>query len=230
MEHHTEGIARRLNIKFNEPDLINQALTHSSFANENMGTAIHNERLEFLGDAVLELIMSEHLYKSCPQLPEGELTKLRANMVCEASLARVARDLNLGEYLFLGRGEKAAGGQDRPSILADTLEALIGALYLDQGLTITRNIIIHHFEPMIIEIKEGHLVKDYKTMVQELTQCKHNTTPKYMIVDEFGPDHDKIFVAQIFLKEKVPLGEGRGKSKKIAEQAAARMAWEKLRN
>lgn len=229
MDHHTEGIARRLNVKFNDPDLINQALTHSSFANENLGRVCHNERLEFLGDAVLELIISEHLYRSCPQLPEGELTKLRANMVCEASLARVARGLNLGDYLLLGRGEQAGGGQDRPSILADALEALFGALYLDQGLTAIRNVIIHLFESIMIEIREGHLVKDYKTMVQELTQCKHNITPKYKIVDEFGPDHDKIFVAQIFLKEKAPMGEGRGKSKKDAEQAAARLAWEKLR-
>ena len=229
MSHHTLDIARKLNITFNKPDLFKQALTHSSFANESMGEACPNERLEFLGDAVLELIVSEHLYKTFPQMPEGELTRLRANIVCEMTLYRVAKELNLGDYLFLGRGEKVSGGQDRPSILADALEALIGALYLDQGLTVTQSIVISFLNPLITGMREGDSCKDYKTMIQELTQCKYNATPEYKIVKEYGPDHDKIFVAQIFLQDGIPLGEGSGKSKKDAEQAAARIAWEKLK-
>ncbi|UNC92752.1 ribonuclease III [Candidatus Contubernalis alkaliaceticus] len=220
-------IARKLDIKLNNPFLVSQALIHSSFAHENKDKPCHNERLEFLGDAVLELIISEYLYRNFPKLPEGELTKLRASIVCETSLVEVARELNLGEHLSLGRGEQSTGGQDRPSILADALEALIGAVYLDQGINVTCRVVINLFNPVITVIKEGALHRDYKTMVQELSQLKYHTTPRYKIVSELGPDHDKVFVAQILLKEKI-LGEGRGKSKKNAEQEAARIAWVKL--
>ncbi|MDO9574006.1 MAG: ribonuclease III, partial [Candidatus Contubernalis sp.] len=190
--NNSEGtIARKLGLKLNEPLLISQALIHSSFAHENKDKPCHNERLEFLGDAVLELIISEYLYRNFPKLPEGELTKLRANIVCETSLVEVARELNLGEHLALGRGEQSTGGQDRPSILADALEALIGAIYLDQGIDVTCRVVITLFDPVIKVINEGALNRDYKTMVQELSQLKHNKTPRYKIVSEFGPDHDK---------------------------------------
>ncbi len=207
--------------------LYEQALTHSSYAHEKGHRRTHNERLEFLGDAVLELIVSDYLYETYPKLPEGKLTKLRADLVCEASLARLAYRLNLGKYLRLGRGEIVGGGASRPSLLADAVEALIGALYLDHGLEISRRAVLQLYEPILQELEEGVLRRDYKTLLQEFSQARFSITPVYRIVHESGPDHDKLFEAEVLLSAD-PVGSGQGRSKKEAEQAAAKTAWSKL--
>lgn len=219
-----------INIKFNNKSLLKQALTHTSYAHESFNDkSFHNERLEFLGDAVLELIISQYLYESFPELPEGELTKLRANIVCEASLVKGAQKINLGRYIFLGKGELSMGGRERPSILADALESLIGSLYVDQGYNIAKRKALELLGSVIDEIEKGIINKDYKTLVQEYFQRINYSTPRYEIVKETGPDHDKVFEAQVVVNNQV-LGKGKGKSKKEAEQSAACMAWDRLKN
>jgi len=204
-----------------------QALTHSSFAHERGHRRLHNERLEFLGDAVLELIISDYLYQKYSQLSEGKLTKLRADLVCEASLARIAYGLNLGQYIRLGKGEIVGGGASRPSLLADTIEALIGAHYMDQGFEVSREKVLELFFPILQELQEGHLRRDFKTLLQEFTQARYAVTPSYRIVRESGPDHEKTFTAEVMLAADV-VGAGEGRSKKEAEQAAAKEAWNTL--
>ena len=204
-----------------------QALTHSSFAHERGHRRLHNERLEFLGDAVLELIISDYLYQKYSQLSEGKLTKLRADLVCEASLARIAYGLNLGQYMRLGKGEIVGGGASRPSLLADTIEALIGAHYLDRGFAVSREKVLEIFFPILQELQEGHLRRDFKTLLQEFTQARYAVTPSYRIVRESGPDHEKTFTAEVMLAADV-VGAGEGRSKKEAEQAAAKEAWNTL--
>ncbi|MFW0861463.1 MAG: ribonuclease III [Dethiobacter sp.] len=202
-----------------------QALTHSSFAHEhNLGSNAHNERLEFLGDAVLELAVSESLYLRFPDFPEGKLTRFRAVLVCEESLSLLANQLCLGACLRLGKGEAASGGRQRPSLLADAFEALLGAVHLDLGFDTVRKVIEKQFAPLLDSLANGCLRHDYKTMMQEYCQAAFSTTPEYQIVSEHGPDHSKIFVAQLVLHGKV-LGEGSGRSKKEAEQEAARQAY-----
>lgn len=207
--------------------LYEQALTHSSYAHEKGHRRIHNERLEFLGDAVLELVISDYLYHHYPQLSEGKLTKLRADLVCEASLARLAFELNLSDYLRLGKGEIVSGGSSRPSLLGDTIEALIGAIYLDQGLEKSRDYILELYTPILHDLKEGVLRRDYKTLLQEFSQARFSVTPVYRIISESGPDHDKEFEAEVILATD-SVGCGKGRSKKEAEQAAARQAWTKI--
>lgn len=204
-----------------------QALTHSSFAHERGHRRLHNERLEFLGDAVLELIISDYLYQKYPQLSEGKLTKLRADLVCEASLARIAYGLNLGQYMRLGKGEIVGGGASRPSLLADTIEALIGAHYLDRNFKVCREKVLELFSPILRELQEGDLRRDFKTLLQEFTQARYAVTPSYRIVRESGPDHEKTFSAEVMLAADV-VGAGEGRSKKEAEQAAAKEAWNTL--
>jgi ribonuclease III len=204
--------------------LYEQALTHSSYAHEKGHRRNHNERLEFLGDAVLELIISDYLYETYPQLSEGKLTKLRSDLVCEASLARLAYAMNLGQYLRLGKGEVVSGGSSRPSLLGDTVEALIGAIYLDLGLEISRNYVLELYKPILKDLQEGVLRRDYKTLLQEFAQARFAKTPVYRIINESGPDHDKEFEAEVILSTE-PIGCGRGRSKKEAEQAAAKEAW-----
>lgn len=207
--------------------LYEQALTHSSYAHEKGHRRSHNERIEFLGDAVLELIVSVYLYETYPKLPEGNLTKLRADLVCEASLARLAYSLNLGQYLRLGRGEIVGGGSSRPSLLADAVEAIIGAVYLDQGLEKCRDYVLELYQPILEELQEGVLRRDYKTLLQEFSQARFAITPVYRIVHESGPDHSKIFEAEVYISSDA-VGSGQGQSKKEAEQAAAKEAWSKL--
>lgn len=219
----------RLNWGYNSIALYSQALTHTSYAHENNGDVLHNERLEFLGDAVLELIVSDYLYNFYGNLPEGELTRLRADLVCESSLSRLALWFNIGEFLLLGKGEKAHGGASRPSILADVVEALIGALYLDVGYMRCYQYVTALYEPIFKILDEGGLRRDYKTLVQERLQYKHGVTPVYVIAKESGPDHEKTFFSQLFMNEKI-IGKGKGRSKKEAEQAAARAAWENVLN
>ncbi|MFO8191240.1 MAG: ribonuclease III [Bacillota bacterium] len=207
--------------------LYEQALTHSSYAHERGYRRLHNERLEFLGDAVLELIISDYLYEVYSHFQEGKLTKLRAELVCEASLARIAFTLNLGEYIRLGKGEIVGGGATRPSLLADAVEAMIGALYLDVGLEKCRQSVIDLYQQILFELKEGVLRRDYKTLLQEFTQARFAFTPVYRIIKESGPDHQKTFEAEVIL-ENDTIGSGWGCSKKEAEQAAAREAWNRI--
>ena len=202
-----------------------QAMTHSSYAHEHgLGSNAHNERLEFLGDAVLELAVSEALYLRFPDFPEGKLTRFRAGLVCEESLTLLANQLHLGACLRLGKGEAASGGRQRPSLLADAFEALLGAIYLDLGLDEVRKVVEKQFAPLLEGLANGCLRHDYKTLMQEYCQAAFGITPDYQIVAEQGPDHSKIFVAQLVLHGKA-LGEGSGRSKKEAEQEAAREAY-----
>jgi ribonuclease-3 len=224
----TQALFDKLNISPLDKKYYQQALTHSSYAHEHsLGSNAHNERLEFLGDAVLELAISEVLYLSFPNLPEGKLTRFRAGLVCEDSLSQQANQLDLGTYLRLGKGEAASGGRQRPSLLADAFEALLGAIYLDLGFNPVRDVVGRLFSPFFKELSKGCLRYDYKTLMQEYTQAALSTTPEYRIIAEQGPDHSKIFVAQLVLHKEV-LGQGSGRSKKEAEQEAAREAYDRL--
>lgn len=220
-----EILKNYLALTWENPALFRQSLTHSSYTHENRHYQLeHNQRLEFLGDAVLELVVSEHLYRTYQNYPEGTLTKMRAGTVCEPSLAEVARHLNLGECLLMGRGEERSGGRVRPSILADAVEALIGAVYLDRGLMDTREFILRELAPVIKKVTaKGGNAGDYKTELQELVQQRTENTLSYTIVEEYGPDHNKTFVSAVsFRGEK--WGAGSGRTKKEAEQTAARDA------
>lgn len=211
-----------INYKFGNKEYILEALTHSSYSNENKNYDF-NERLEFLGDSVLSIVVSEYLFKHEKDLPEGELTKLRANIVCEESLSEAAYEINLGEHMMLGKGEEATGGRQRISILADAFEAVIAAIYLDGGLESAKKFILNHMENIIIDSRKGKIFRDYKTHLQEVLQGKGESNIWYKLIDEKGPDHNKRFVMQVGINEEV-LGTGEGKSKKEAEQLAARVA------
>jgi ribonuclease-3 len=218
-----------LGISFHQESLLEQAFVHLSYLNENPGFARpSNERLEFLGDAILNFIVTEKLYEEFPQLPEGELTEIRAALVCRDTLAELASSLKLGDWLLLGRGEEANGGRAKESNLANAIEALIGALYLDQGIAKARRFILRQLKPELEKIKAGKIPPNYKALVQELIQGQKKPTPVYRLVEATGPDHSKQFTAEI-LVEGEALGKGVGKSKKVAESQAARAAWEKLR-
>ncbi len=220
-------LEEKLGYRFRDPGLLDQALTHSSYANERLGGALDsNERLEFLGDSILGQVTAEHLYRAHPQLPEGDLTRMRAALVCEESLAQVAVEWGLGERLRLGRGEEQNGGRHRPSIQADAVEAILAAIYLDSGDLAQPSAVIHRFIlSKEAQTGEGH---DFKTALQELIQRTPGRSLKYQLVKEEGPDHLKEFWMEVTLDEE-PIGLGRGHSKKEAEQQAARAALEKLR-
>ena len=214
--------------KFNNQSLLEQALTHSSYAHEN--GLPHNEqyeRLEFLGDAVLELVISEALFNRFPHYTEGQLTKFRASLVCEDSLAKIAREIGVEEYLKLGRGEETAGGRQRDSLLADVFEAVLGAFYLDKGLDEAKEMAARLFENDISSQKETYEMADFKTFLQEHLQKNSKNTINYSITSESGPDHDKTFTAMVE-HEGAILGKGAGKTKKEAEQASAQEAIKKL--
>ena len=204
--------------EFNEQRLLQQALTHSSFANEkHMKKLSDNERLEFLGDAVLEVVSSEFLYKEHTDLPEGDLTKLRASIVCEPTLALCTREIDLGKYLYLGKGENLTGGRGRKSILSDALEAVIGAIYLDGGLANAKEF-IHRF--ILNDIEHKQLFYDSKTILQEMVQAKYKETLVYELLKEEGPDHNKSFEVCVKIGDE-EIGRGLGRTKKAAEQVAA---------
>ena len=222
---HLDIITRFENIidyKFNNNEYILEALTHSSYSNENKDFQF-NERVEFLGDSVLSIVISEYLFKNETTLPEGELTKLRANIVCEESLSEVAMDIQLGEHMLLGKGEEATGGRERVSILADAVEAVIAAIYLDGGLDKAKEFILNYMKDIIANSRKGKIFRDYKTHLQEVLQSQVETNIWYKLIDEKGPDHNKRFVMQVGMNETV-LGTGEGKSKKEAEQSAAKIA------
>lgn len=224
-EENLRILEEKLNHEFKNKLFLKNSLTHSSYANENkLGIINSNERLEFLGDAILNLIVSQYLYKKYPHYPEGELTKIRAKVVCESSLAYIARKIGVGDYLLLGKGEEATGGRERESILADTVEAMIGAVYMDSDFQTANKHLLKQFENDIVKaVNKGELFFDYKTELQEKYQKQSNSKIEYNIYDEEGPEHNKTFFMNVILNGKI-LGSGKGKNKKEAEQMAAKVA------
>ena len=219
-----EDLQKVIGYEFTNIELLRQALTHSSFANERHKKQSDNERLEFLGDAVLELVSSEYLFLHYPKMPEGELTKFRASIVCEPTLALCTQEIDLGRYLYLGKGEDLTGGRKRKSILSDALEAVIGAIYLDGGFEAAKAF-IHRF--ILVDIEHKKLFHDSKTILQELAQGTYKTELSYVLLEEVGPDHDKQFTVEARMGDRV-VGHGTGHTKKAAEQEAAYEALLKL--
>ena len=210
-------LEKNIGYHFRNKDLLRTALTHSSYANESRGNMAYNERLEFLGDAVLQLVTSEKLFKENPDMPEGRMSKQRAALVCEDALAGYSAEIHLGEFLLLGKGEEATGGRQRPSILADAFEAVTGAIFLDGGMDNAKKFVRHFLDA-------AHLsLKDYKTLLQEIIQKNPGERLSYVVTGESGPDHDKVFNVEVRLNSNI-IGRGTGKSKKQAEQAAAKEA------
>lgn len=220
-------LSKVLAYDFKDKDLIKTAITHTSFANEARGRVDHNERLEFLGDSVLSLSVSEFIYKTYPKLPEGSMTKLRAGVVSEFTLAKIAKSMGLGKYLRLGKGEQINGGRHRDSILADAFEAIIAAIYLDGGLEPAKEFVIRQLADSIKNLSKSDGSWDSKTLLQELLQVSNKADIRYEIIAEDGPDHNKSFTAQISNNGKI-IGTGQGKSKKEAEQMAAYNALKKI--
>ena len=212
--------------RFKNISLLQNALAHSSYANERWHSSLmSNERLEFLGDSILGMLVADHLYRNFPDRPEGELTRMRADMVCERALAAVAGKIGLGEHLLLGKGEEAGGGRGRDSILADAVESVIAASYLDGGMEAAKQFVARF---VLVNVPPAKLPpRDYKTPLPALVQQKKNQTISYVLVGESGPDHDKQFVVQLLINAKVA-GVGTGSSKKRAEQDAARAALEAM--
>ena len=226
MDTKLKELEKKTGYTFRDFSLLKQAMMHSSYTNEkHLPKYRCNERLEFLGDAVLELVSSEYLFKESPHTPEGELTKTRASMVCEPSLALCARDIGLGDYLLLGKGEEATGGRERDSVTSDAMEALIGAIYLDGGFTSAKEF-IRRF--ILTDLEDKKLFYDSKTILQEMVQAKKNGEITYHLVSEQGPDHNKSFEVEVQIQGK-GCGRGRGRTKKSAEQQAAYQAILKLR-
>jgi ribonuclease-3 len=218
-------LAERLGVRFGDPALLDLSLTHRSYASENNVTRT-NERLEFLGDAILNLCVTDLLYAQFPDYLEGDLAKLRASLVSEPALAEVARELDLGDAVLLGRGERLSGGQGKPSIMADTLEAVIGAIYLDRGIREVRRVVKAIFGSRIQAAIGKEVPKDAKTRLQELVTRRHGNLPRYRTTGH-GPDHAKRFRAEVFVNDQF-YGRGEGRSKKEAEQSAATIALEQL--
>ena len=217
-----------LGYEFHTPALLRHALVHSSYANEQKKQgAVSNERLEFLGDSVLGVIVAEYLYRSYPEMPEGELSRLRASVVCEESLAAFADKIGLGQYLLLGHGEDKTGGRSRASVLSDAVEAIIAAIYLDSHLDTVRGLVLHWLEPQLsVSVQYGGMETDYKTKLQERVQSK-GINASYRILEERGPAHNREFVAEVLIGG-AAVATGVGKSKKRAEQMAAKAALEQL--
>jgi ribonuclease-3 len=217
-------LEERLGYKFKNIKFLETGVTHSSFSNETKNHVPYNERQEFLGDAVLSIIVSDYIFENYTKLPEGELTKLRASLVCEKSLCGFANELELGSFLRLGHGEELMGGRERPSILADAFEAVLAAIYLDGGIEPATKLVLS-FVKKALEHVENAAFKDYKTLLQEIIQKNPEERLTYMLVGESGPDHDKRFEVDVMLNSNV-IGHGIGKSKKAAEQHAAKEALE----
>jgi ribonuclease-3 len=220
-----ESLERILGVRFGDTSLRDTALTHRSFAFEE-GLEVNNERLEFLGDAVLGLVVTDMAYREFPDMPEGELAKLRAAIVNMSALADVARDLDLGRHVLLGKGEEMSGGRDKSSILADALEAILGSVYLDLGASSARTLIERLFRPRMIAYVRGEGERDYKTILQELASADVGSLPEYRLTER-GPDHQKEFTAVVYLAGQA-WGSGIGRSKKEAEQQAAHEAYRRL--
>ncbi len=224
------NLQRTLGVSFKDVSLLELALVHSSYINENPGLApTSNERLEFLGDAVLGLIVAEKIFRDYPHFDEGEMTRLRAALVRKETLARLAGTIGLGDYLYLGKGEEADNGRYKPANLASSLEAVIAAVFLDQGFSVARDFIFSLIEAEMEKAVSQNGGVDYKSELQELIQSREQKTPDYRLMQTTGPDHSKTFTVEVRLDETV-LGTGTGKSKKTAEAEAARSALEKLSN
>jgi len=219
-------LQKKLNYSFNDKELIVTALTHSSYANEHRCQS--NERLEFIGDSVLGMVVAMHLYRTFPNLPEGKMTRMRAELVCEQSLWEVADKLEFGKYLRLGKGEALTGGRERPSILADCVEAVIAALYIDGGFEVAKKFVDDHILPKLENLGTT-AGGDYKTRLQELVQRFHGQSLSYEMLSESGPDHMKVFCAAVYLNGEM-IGQGQGRTKKEAEQNAASKALEELKD
>jgi ribonuclease-3 len=223
-----QALQRAIGINFNDENLLQQAFVHSSYINENPGSSLaDNERLEFLGDALLSFIVTEELYREFPNLGEGELTEIRVSLIRQETLAEIASGLNLGGYLFLGKGEDATGGREKQTSLADSFEALIGAVYLDHGLNVTKDFVLTQLASQLKRAAVEGMGRNFKALLQELTQAKLKQLPTYRIVEASGPDHDKRFTVEVLLGDRT-LGLGSGKNKRAAEMEAARSAWNKL--
>ena len=215
-----------LGVSLTDQSLLEQALVHSSYVNENPGF-VSNERLEFLGDAILGFVVAEKLYRDLPELSEGEMTKFRSALVCRNTLSRVARATKLGDYLYLGKGEEASGGRRKPANLAGALEAVIAAIFLDQSSIIARDFILNLLDEELNKVISQGMGVDYKSRLQEILQFRQQLTPAYRLVEAVGPDHDRRFTVEVIAGDTV-LGRGSGKSKKLAEMEAARSALEQL--
>jgi ribonuclease-3 len=218
---------RHAGIRFREVEFLNQAFTHRSFANELGENVENNERLEYLGDSILGMVVSEYLYETLPDQPEGELARIKSFVVSEASLSEIARKIRVDNYILIGRGEEYSGGRSKKAILADALEAIIGAYYLDSGFLPSRKFVHQLLIPEINKVLEDRHAKDYKTLLQELVQKRMKTYPKYKVVQKTGPDHDRTFWIEVHVGN-TSFGAGQGKNKKEAEQEAARIAYEAM--
>jgi ribonuclease-3 len=222
-----DEIEARMGYTFSDRKLLVRALTHRSFTNEDDETVGDNQRLEFLGDAVLGVIVADELFRRDREVQEGALSTRQAQVVCEPALAQVARNMQLGSYLRLGRGESASGGREKNSLLADACEALWAAVYLDGGLDAAREVVISQLGDVLEEVHEASALADFKSRLQTVIQREKAVQPQYLIIDESGPPHDKMFVAEVRVDGR-PLGAGSGRSKKVAEQHAAEEALESL--
>ncbi len=218
-------LEENIGYSFKNKGLLTNALTHSSYANEMRHGGHSNERLEFLGDSVLSIIVSDYIYKRYPDLPEGELTKIRASLVCEKSLAQFSAELQMGDFLLLGKGEQANGGARRPSILADAFEAVLAAIYLDGGMEVASKHVMRFVKAELDSNNEYEAFHDYKTALQEIIQKNPEESLSYVLVNESGPEHNKSFTFEVRINSNT-IGTGTGKSKKQAEQLAAKQALE----
>ena len=217
-------LEKKLGIVFKKPQLLEQALVHSSYTNENAARNTgHNERLEFLGDAVLDLIVADKLYQDFPDVAEGEMTRLRSALVRRETLARLAENINLGAYLLMGKGEESTGGRKKKPNLAGAMEAVIAAVYLDMGMDTVKKMVLELIAAEWQKLLSREHGMDYKSKLQEITQSRFQEIPFYRLVSETGPDHDKQFRVEVVVRAKV-VGSGAGKSKKLAETEAARQA------
>ena len=217
-----------LGVAFDDPAILGQAFIHTSYTYENLKRQTgDNQTMEFLGDAVLNMIVAEALYRGLPTLPEGKLTEIRISLIRQEKLAEKAAEIKLGDYLLLGKGEEASGGRGKRNNLADTFEALTAAIFLDRGLDVTRQFIISVFHKELEAIKSGQIMPNFKAMQQEFTQAEFKTLPEYEIIESSGPDHDKVFIVSVSLGD-VVLAVGSGKTRKTAEAEAARTAYLKL--
>ncbi len=222
-----ESLQKKIKVKFSNKSLLNRSLVHRSYVNESGYSNKDNERLEFLGDSVLALVVNEYLFKRFENYKEGDLAKIKSAVVSESTLAKVASELNLGSYILMGKGEECTGGRFRESILANTMEALIGAMYLDAGLKVTRKCILSLLKKDIERIDQLSYLRDPKTTLQELVQKKYKAQPVYEIVEERGPDHQKEFTVRLVINGN-EVSRGKGNSKRKAEVEAARLVLERI--
>jgi ribonuclease III len=218
---------KQARIRFRRLEFLNQAFTHRSYAHEAGENGENNERLEFLGDSVLGLVVAEYVYATLPDQPEGELARIKSFVVSEASLSEIARGLRVDNFILIGKGEEYSGGRSKKTILADCLEAIIGAYYLDSGFVAAEHFVHDMLIPEINKVLENRHAKDYKTLLQEHVQKRLKTYPHYRVVQKTGPDHDKTFWIEVHVGDR-SFGAGKGKNKKEAEQEAARLAWETM--